>query len=178
MSDEAMRGVEFTVRGVVRTTCGAYAILIDERSSMYFPVSCQLFHATLIEVILGDKEDFTIANYGLYFSFLSIFQAHDIFPTQVAFTVGKRGGATCALEIIEDNELGVKVSRIPMLLPDAVAFSALGKIPIVVYGPAGSAFVFTIGKDVPKQNVFSFVCEEIAKSERLAAIGSGSSDQE
>ncbi len=174
MSSEPMKGIDFSVQGVVQTPKGAYVVLIDEPASMYFPVRCELFQAALVETILKDEDELHIQNYGIYFSFLSVFKAHDMFPTQIAFTVDKRGEVTCALDIVEENELGVKVSRIPMLLPDAVAISALGTIPIVVYGSAGTNFVFKIGKDVPKQNIFSFVCEEIAKSERLSAIGGGS----
>ena len=178
MSNEALRGIDFTVRGVVNTDHGAYVVLIDEMSSMYFPVPCQSFHAALVEAILSEKIDVTLANYGLYFSLLSIFKAHDMSPTQIVFIVSPRGGVTCSMEVVESNELGMKISRIPMMLPDAVAISAIGKIPVVVYGSAGTMFTFKIGKDVPKQNVFSFVCEEIAKSERLASIGSSGQEQE
>ena len=172
MNGDAMRGIDFTVKGVVRTGRGSYVVLIDESSTTYFPVQCQPFQASLVENILGEETEIVLANYGLYFSLLSVFKAHGMFPTQLSLSVGKRGGAECLLELVEENELVTKVSRIPLLLPDAVAISALGKIPMVVYGPAGSDFAFPIGKGVPKQNVFSFVCEEIAKAERFASIGS------
>jgi len=173
-----MKGVDFEVKGVVRTPRGSYVVMIDEGATRYFPVPCQPFHAVLVETILGEQEDIVLANYGLYFTLLSVFKAHDMRPTQIAMEVGKRGAASCSMEVVEENELGSKVSRIPLLLPDAVAVSALSKIPVVVYGSAGSDFAFAIQKGIPKQNVFSFVCEEIAKSERIAAIGAGDDDQQ
>ena len=177
VNNEPMRGIDFTVQGIVKTGRGAYAVLIDEDSSLYFPVLCEPFQAELVGDILGGKLDICMDNYGIYFSFLSILKAHDIFASQLVFVIGKGGRATCCLELVEENELGSKVSRIPILLTDAVAISALGTIPIVVYGSAGSGFAFKIGREVPKQNIFSFVCEEIAKSERMSAIGSGDSDE-
>lgn len=171
---EAIRGVDFAVHGTVETSGGAYTILMDEALSSYFPVQCSPFHAQLVEAIISNEAPFEVGSLGIYFSMLSLFRAHDMFPTQMMLTVGKHGKTTCELEVSEENELGNKISRIPLLLPDAIVLAVLCKIPVVVYGTAGTDFTFQIDKSVPKDNVLSCVCAEIAKSERLAAINSDS----
>lgn len=177
MSTMAMKGVDFDVKGVVTTPNGSYAVLMDEGMTSYFPIPCQPFHGQIIEGALSEKDTFNLDNYGLYFTLLSLFKAHDMKPTQISLSISSRGTVTCFLEVVEQNELGSKVSRIPMVLSDAVVVGVLGKIPMVVYGVAGTDIAFAIGKGVPKQNVFSFVCDEIAKSERMSAIDAETNDQ-
>jgi hypothetical protein len=164
--------MDFSVHGAVETSRGSYAILMDEAVTMYFPIQCSPFHSQLVAAILSNEAPFDIECLGIYFSMLSMFRAHDMFPTQMMLTVGKSGKTTCELEVSEENELGSKISRVPLLLPDAIVLAVLCKIPVVVYGTAGTDFTFKIDKSVPKDNVFSCICEEIAKSERLSAISS------
>ena len=173
---EATRGVDFTVQGTVSTPKGSYTILVDDAVSTYFPIQCSPFHLKIIEGLMEEEIPFDIGSLGVYFSILSMFRAHDMFPTQMIMTVGKNGKTTCVLEVSEENELGRKVSRVPFLLPDSLVLAVLCRIPVVVYGTAGTEFTFKINKSVPKDNVFSSICEEIARSERLSEIGSGSSD--
>jgi hypothetical protein len=155
---------------VVRTNDNAYVVLVDESASSYFPIQSSEPQAMLVESILSDTIEFNVENYGIYFSFLSMLTAHDMVPTQVSFIVGKKGGVSCSMDVTEENELGFKVSRVPLTLIDAVVLCSVGKMPIVIYGVAGTEFTFKINKDIPKQSVFSFVCDEIVKSERLSSI--------
>jgi bifunctional DNase/RNase len=171
VNKNAMKGIDFFITGVVRTNNNAYVILVDESASLYFPIKSGDSHAMLVENILEDDLEFNVDNYGLYFSFLSMFKAHEMNPTQIFFEIGKKGNIFCSMDVVEENELGIKVSRIPINTSDAVVLCAVCKIPIVVYGPAGTEFAFKIGKEIPKQNVFSFICDEIIRSERLSAIG-------
>jgi len=169
---KVLKGMDFSVAGIVRTENSDYVVMVDESTSFYFPISSGSVNTNLIEMIFSGDFDFELENYGIYFSFLSMFKAHDMCPTQVSFIIKKDGGTTCSMDVSEENELGVKVSRIPLLLSDAVVLCSLGRIPIVIYGCAGTDFVFKIDKNVPKQNIFSFIGEEISQSERMAAIDS------
>ena len=171
MVKEAMKGVDFYISGVVNTPNSAYAVFINGDCSSYFPVECGKSHSILVESVLSETADFNIENFGLYFSFLSMLKAHDIFPTNFSFIVGKKSGLSCSLDVVEDNELGTKVSRIPMLIADAVVVSVLGRIPVVIYGVAGKDFAFKIDKGIPRNNVLAFACEEIARAEKMAALG-------
>lgn len=173
MNNKPMKGIDFVVAGVIRTERKSYAILVDETTSLYFPIHCGEAQAILIENIITDKCEFDIEYYGLYFSFLSMFKAHDMFPSQISFTIGKNGSASCSMDVTEENELGFKVSRVPLLTADAVILCAIGKMSIVIYGEADTEFIFKINKDVSKQNVFQFICDDILKAERLIAIDSG-----
>jgi len=173
---EAMRGIDFSVHGTVSTSKGYYTILVDDATTMYFPIPCSEFHSGVVGGLMAEEIPFNIGNLGIYFSIASMFRAHDMFPTQVIITVGNGGKTTCVLEVFEENELGSKVSRVPFLLPDSIVLSVLCKIPVVVYGTAGTEFTFKINKGVPKETVFSSICEEIARSERLSEIGSGSDE--
>lgn len=177
MGNDALTGIDFSVAGVVRTESRAYAVLVDDSSSSYFPIQSGLFQTALIEGVMSNELDFDVDSYGLYFTLISMFKAHGIRPTQISFVVKKGGSTSCSLELVEENELGSKVSRIPILLQDAVVVSSLGTIPIVVYGVAGTEFVFKIDKAIPKQNIFSAICEEIVKSERMSAISSGDDNE-
>ena len=170
MQKEAMRGIDFELTGSVTTDNGAYIILVDETVSSYFPVRCDPFHAQVVQSILSAGEDFDISEYGLYFTMMAMFKAHDMIPTQVAVTICKAKGTSCCFDVMEENELGIKVSRVPVTMPDAMVISAMADIPIVVYGSAGSDFSFKISKDIPKNNIMSFIGEEIARSEKMASI--------
>lgn len=171
MAQKAMRGLVFSVSGVVKTDDSDYIIMVDESSSFYFPVLSDPYNIHIINKCV-DGVEFNIENYGIYFSLLSIFNAHEICPTQVSFIIKENGGTTCSIDITEQNELGIKISRVPLLLSDAAVMCFIGNIPIVVYGCSGTNFVFEIDKSVPKQNIFSYICDDISKSERIAAIGS------
>ena len=159
--------------GVVSTENHAYVILLNDDLSAYFPIQSDALQAELVEGILSENLEFDIRNYGIYFTFLSMLKAHGMNPTQLVFSVEKKGDVTCSLDIVEENELGVKVSRVPFLLADAVVIGTLGKIPVVIYGVAGTEFVFKLDSTILKQNIFSTICEEIARSERISAINSG-----
>jgi hypothetical protein len=140
--------------------------------SSYFPIPCGEFHVEMVEHMLADEVDFVIDNFGMYFTLLSMFKAHGIETAQMEFIVGKHGGLSCSFDAVEENELGTKVSRIPILLPDAIVVSILGDMPIVIYGPAGTDFTFKIDKGIPKDKVFSFICEEVVRAEKMKAIDS------
>lgn len=170
MNKKSMKGVFFTISGVVKTGDSSYIVLVDEDSSLYFPIQSSDMQSALVENILSENIEFNVDNFGIYFSFISMFTAHDMFPSCISFFVGSRGGVECSMDVTEQNELGFKVSRVPLILVDAVILASACKIPIVIYGIAGTEFAFKINKDIPKQNVFSFVCDEISKSERLSSI--------
>jgi hypothetical protein len=171
VSKKALKGIDFFITGVVRTDNYAYVILVNESATLYFPVKSGESHAILVENILEGSIEFNVENYGIYFSFLSMFKAHEMFPTQIFFEIGKKGNVNCSMDVVEDNELGMKVSRIPVSVADSVVLCAVGKMPIVVYGPVGTEFAFKIAKEISNKNVFSFICDEIMRSERLAALG-------
>jgi hypothetical protein len=171
MSKETMRGIEFTVDGTVRTANNAYVILVDKVSSLYFPIPCAEWHLELVEGVLSNKYPFDLSHYGMYFSLLSMLKAHDIFLTQASFCLDKSGAVSCSFDVVEENELGVKVSRVPLLLADAVVVCALGQMPITVYGPAGVNFSFPIDKSIPKNGIISCIGEELSRAERISAIG-------
>ena len=177
MGKESIRGLEFHVAGTVRTTNKSYVVLVDANSSSYFPIPCAEWHSQLVESIVSEKVPFDLSNYGMYFSFLSMIKAHDIFLTEAMFVVDRNGSVSCSFDVVEENELGVKISRFPLLLTDAVVICSIGEIPIMVYGTAGSDFTFAIDKSVAKQNVFSFICEEIARSERISAISEDADEE-
>ena len=170
--NDAMSGIEFYVAGTVLVGTSAYAILVDELSSLYFPIQCVTQQTALIDGINSGEHPCDIDNLGIYFTFLSTLKAHNMFPTHFSVTFNKKGGIFCCVDLVEDNELGVKVSRVPVTKQDMAILSSIGKIPIVIYGTAGTEFAFRIDKGVPKKNIFSFVCEEIARAEKMKAIGS------
>jgi hypothetical protein len=91
----------------------------------------------------------------------------------VAIIVGKNRGLTCYMDMVQNNELGMKVSRIPVILSDAMVLCAIFGVPVVVYGAAGTDFAFSIDKNIPKDNIFSFICDDISKSEKLMAMRQG-----
>lgn len=173
MSQEAMSGIDFRMSGVVRTANAFYVILIDDESTLYFPVACSPTHALLIDGELSEKMPFEVGTFGIYFSFLSMLKANGVGVTEVAITVGKNNAATCYLDLVQENELGMKVSRIPVMLSDAMVLCALFKVPVVVYGAVGTDFAFSIDKGIPKDNIFSFICDDICKSEKLMSLRQG-----
>ena len=172
MSQTAMTGIDFRISGVVETGNSVYAVLVNDDSSFYFPVECADIHAKMITSVIGDPSVFDLCNFGLYFTFCSMLKAHGVGITEAAIILGKQSVTECYLSLVEENEIGMKVSRVPVGMQDAMVICAALSVPITVYGAAGKEFAFEIGKGIPKEAVFNCICSDIVKSERLLSIRS------
>jgi len=165
-----MSGIDFQIAGVIQATKSFYVILLDEANSMYFPIPCQPEHAHLIDGAMTERLPFEIGNFGLYFTFASLLKANGVTVTEAAIVVGKNKSLSSYLDAVQENELGVKVSRIPIMLTDAMVFCAIFQAPCVVYGAVGTDFAFLIDKSIPKQSIFAYICDDIAKSEKFMSM--------
>ena len=172
MGQDAMAGIDFKISGVVETENSIYAILVDGCSSLYFPVACEAKHAFLVDMAMSGRAPFQVQSFGLYFTFASLLKANGVRATEVAIIVGKNKTALCYVDFVQENELGTKVSRIPVMMPDAMVLCAVLKVPVVLYGSVGTDFAFSIDKNIPRKSIFAFICADIAKSERLMLLQS------
>ena len=170
MNQDTQTAIDFEIQGITQTENDIYAILIDSSSLLYFPITCGEEQATMISGLMSDELQFNVQNFGLYFTFASLMKANGTDVTEVAITVGKNKTANSYLDLVQENELGMKVSRIPIMMADAVVFCAIFHAPVVVYGSAGTDFAFAIDKNIPKQSIFAFISEDIAKAERLMLL--------
>jgi len=168
-------GRYFSVKGSLSTDGGSYIVLLSDRRDKFFAVSATPESAGCVEAILARGEELAPGS-SVYLTMLSMMRALPCRSTRVVVTLEVVDGNVFflpVLEVVQANELGLCVARVPMILTDACALSAAGSIPFIVFETPGLEFLGSVEecyRDKPDKIVMGVVLRHLIKREIDAAM--------
>ena len=165
------RGEVFKVGFTLQTQATSYAVLINGRRSLYFPIATTSIHNAFIDKFRSDgMEGVSLESFG-FFSFISkMWKAHGITPSQIAIELDDPAAIqpklACYIELCQSSEIGLLMSRTDTLLPDATVLSVMSDIPFTIYATDMIPIAFSVDMNKAKDgNIMASIRDDIMRME-------------
>jgi len=162
----------FKVGFTLQTDSLWYAVLIDDKQTSYVPIVTTPVHNMFIEKIRSAEHGgFDISSLGMFHFLNKSWEAHGITVSRIVIEPDMLedpydGKLSCHLELYQANEIGIVVSRVEMLLPDAVVVGVLQDSPFLVCGQENLPLAFGVDYDKVKNgNVMASIRDDIVRME-------------
>lgn len=168
---------------MIETEINNYAILLNEPRTRYYPILILKIHRQLIETILGDDRNAAsklgLAELGMFHSLSVLFRAHKCVPNHIAVEPSHGslgiGAYICYMELVQSNDVETCMSRVPLLLSDAIMVSVLEDIPFMIFDMADKPMTVPVrapaGSDEAGQ--IQSITDEIVSMEEAIRSGMG-----
>jgi len=162
----------FKVGFTLQTESLWYAVLIDDKQTSYLPIVTTPVHNIFIDKLRSDElPDMGITTLGIFHFLNRSWKAHGVSVSRIVVEPDfdedpYEGRLLCHTELYQSNEIGVLVSRIQMLLPDATVISAMQDAPFLICGTEDFPLAFSIDYDkVKNANIMASIRDDIVKME-------------
>jgi hypothetical protein len=173
MTEESQSGLLFRPFMTKTTASAHWAFLVDKDENSFIPVITLLLHKGILAGLAA--KELSVNDCGIYTSTLHTWMSFGISPEyiEICMELTKVDGEVTLvskpyIQLKQDNEMGMTVSRVLFSIPDAIIFSVILDTPIIVSGSAVESIGVKLAKDSPIEDQISAY---------IADYEAGSSDQ-